>query len=295
MYEILDLLEGFWRQVANSSQSIRGGQEIAVGEQIVGFLEATDEEVTVRNAGSNITYQYYFCPPGLAVELALKGAIPDIPEWSKQLAVFYAINQVDGVDHSDKIDELLDIAEEAGHDCDGIRHFAEFEFGKLGKPASKIELPDKNELDEAVAEFRAESSYENIRKLTQGMAGMYSEFLMQIDSPNFQQHVAFLEEARKLAIAGGEASKVEDAILEMDVYAKIDAADLLCESFIEIAKGKLTELQARDLVERAIAFLKSNFGKSADARDRKTLATSLLKIANANQMLDVIRRLNQLD
>ncbi len=294
-YEIVDLLEGFWRQVSNSSQAIRGGQEIVVGEQIVGFLEANAESVTVRNAGSNITYQYYFCPPGLAVELALQGAIPDIPEWSKQLAAFYAINQFDGVDHADKIEELLKVAEDAEHDCKGIRHFATFEFGNIGKPAAKIELPKKGELDKAVAEFRAESNYTDVRKLDQGMAGMHAEFILQIDSPNFEQHVAFLEEARQLAIAGGEASKAEDAVLELDIYAKIEPADLLCESFIEIAKGTLTELQARELMERAITFLKSSSGKSAPLKDRKMLATRLAKIAQSNSMLDAMRRLSQLD
>lgn len=293
--EALRLLDGFWEQVVNSCQNIPGGQEITIGQQVVGFLEADQEKFTVRNSGTNITYEYSFCPPGLAMKLAIQGAIPDIPTWSKQLAAFYAVNQVDGIDHAEKIDELLKIAEDAGHDCDGIRRFAIFDFGNMGLPDSKVDPPEEGELDQAVAEFREESSYKEIKKLTPGMAGLYSEFLLQIDSPNFKQHVAFLDEARKLAIYGGEAFKMEDAVLEMGIYANIDVGELMLSSYTELAKGKNTPEQTRQMMEGAIPFLKSSLAQSLDAKPRGQLAKRLLKIAKANNMLDSVRRLNQLD
>lgn len=292
--EILDLIDGFWRQVVASSKSIPGGQEIRIGEQVVGFLEGDDDQVTVRNSGTNITYEYYFCPPGLATSLALQGAIADIPIWSKQLAAFYAVNAVDGIDHRQKIDELLKVAEDAGHDCSGIRHFADFQFGQIGKPEIPVLPPNGETVDEAVAAFRAESNYDDPEKLEPGMAGLHAEFLLQLGSPNFDQQVALLEEARRLAIQGGEASKLEDAILEMEIYAQIDAPDLMCKSLIELTKGKLIPEQRRPFMERSIAFLNSSNGQMADARDRKSLVSRLKKIAQSERMLDATRRLNQI-
>ena len=46
--ETLKLLEGFWVQVANSCCRIPGGQEIKVGQQILGFVEADSQQIILE-------------------------------------------------------------------------------------------------------------------------------------------------------------------------------------------------------------------------------------------------------
>lgn len=293
--EILELVGGFWVQVVASSQEIPGGQEIEIGEQIIALIEADQEKFMVRNAGSNVTYHYHYCPPGLAMALAVQGSIPDVPTWSKQQAAFYAVDQLNGANHRIKIEAFLAIAEEANHDCSGIRRYCEFEFGTVGVPSEKIEIASRDELDEALADFRTENEYTDPKKLDPGVAGMLAEMLLQIESVNFEQHVAFLEEARKLAIRAGEVSKAEDAIVELDHFAEIDLANLMCDSLIDISKAKLTQWQRRALIERGIPFLKSEYGGRAKRKSTLLLAKQLAKIAQLDGMTDAIRRLNQMN
>lgn len=293
--EIYDLIDGFWEQVVASCQAIPGGQEIIASGQTIAFVEADEEKVIVRHAGSNITYEYYFCPPSLAVQLAKQGAIADIPIWNKQLAAFYALNQVDGANYQAQIDKLLNISEEAGHDCAGIRHFADFEFGSIGKPAEKIRMPNRKEFRDGIEEFRNESDYTEIAKLPPGGAAMLAELLFQIDSPNFEQHVIFLEEARKLGVRSGDAAITEDAIIELDNFAKINRSKLTCDSFVQISKNELSPSQRRILMEQAIPFLKSKLAESAKLKSRQQLANELMDIATAYAMTDSARRLTQLN
>jgi len=248
-----------------------------------------------KHAGSNVTYQFAFCPPGLAVALAEQGAVADIPTWNKQLAAFYAVDQViNEKDHAEKIDKLLKESEAAGHDCDGIRHYSEFSFGAIGVPTEKIAMPNKRKFKEAIAEFRDQNQYDDPAGISPGTALMLSELLLQIDSPNFEQHVALLEEARRIAIQMGDASAAEDAILELANYAKIDQANLTCETYLEMANGPLTSQQRRTLCERAIPFLKSKLANDAKVRTRQNLIKNLDEFATAYNMVDIGRRVAQI-
>jgi hypothetical protein len=293
--EIHDLVEGFWEQVVASCQDIPGSQEIEASGQKIAYLDADESQVIVRHAGSNVTYEYEFCPPSLAVALATQGAIADIPTWDKQLAAFYAVDQVaNGKDHHKKIDKLLSEAESAGHDCDGIRNFASFSFDEIGVPDKKIEMPNKREFKTIIAEFRKENQYENPDKVSPGTGIMIADLLLQIDSPNFEQHVALLEESRRIGVQIGEASYAEDAIIELSKYADIDEANLTCDSFLQIAKSQLTSRKRRMLCERAISFLKSDLAGEAKLRTRQSLAKKISEFASAYNMVDISRRINQI-
>jgi hypothetical protein len=156
-------------------------------------------------------------------------------------------------------------------------------------------MPNKKSFNEGIAEVRAENDYTDIAKLSPGTAGMLAELLLQIDSQNFEQHVILLEEARRLGIRGGEAAIVEDAIIELDNFAQIDRADLMCDSFIELASSELTTSQRRSLMEQAIPFLKSKLADSAKPKSREKLLIQLTDIATAYGMTDAARRINQLN
>jgi len=115
--KLMSPVDGFWEQVRKSADSIPGGQEIVIGSQRLGFVEAKPQSIIIRRSGASIEYQYSFCPPGLAVAIAEQEAVEDIPTWNIQKAAFYIVDQLSGLDHSRRINEFLEIAEEAGHDC----------------------------------------------------------------------------------------------------------------------------------------------------------------------------------
>ena len=104
-----------------------------------------------------------------------------------------------------------------------------------------------------------------------------------------------LEEARLLAIQAGSASLAEDAIYELDVFGKIDRTKVTFDTFGNISKQKLESSQARQLVERAIVFLKSGAGESVKEKLRNRLRERLLKHAQRYEMQDALRRLKQME
>ncbi|MEM7785622.1 MAG: hypothetical protein AAF623_19905, partial [Planctomycetota bacterium] len=291
--KILDLIDGFWGQVVQSAQKIPGGQEIQVGEQIVGFLEADNDKFIIRNSGVNTTYHYYFTPPGLAVKLANQGAIKSIPKWSMQQAAFYAINQTEEKSYSDQIDELIAVAEDAGRDCDFIHFFSEFDFEQLAKPNKRIKFPNKQTRNEWLTEVRKDLGYANPRSIDARSGSSYAEVLLALEPENVEQRVSVLEEARVLAMRAGDAPRVEDALLELRALSDVDYPAVCCESYTSMAKRKLDSQQTRALLEIAIPFLKSPTGRKAPKNQWEQLGKALESLAQSAGLVDCVRRLAQ--
>ena len=293
--EAYDLIDGFWSQVIASSTAISGGQELNAANQIVSFVEADQDKVILRNAGSNITYQYSFCPPALAVVLAQQGSIKDIPTWNTQLAAFYALNQTGGVNYKNQIDTLLREAEAAGHSCDSLRHFANFDFSALAKPVKKVEFPNKKAQLDGILSFRTEQEYKAVSDLSPGRAVMAAQALEDRLSNDVEQDVIFLEEIRKLGVRSGDALIVDDAVGELDRLSSVNGGNLICESYLEMANSELSISQRRGLMEVAIPYLKSNFSRKSKLKLRQDLVGALMKLAQAYGMVDSSRRLDQVE
>jgi len=293
--KLMSHVDGFWEQVRKSADSIPGGQEIIIVSQSVGFVEAKPQSIIIRRSGSNIEYQYLFCPPGLAVAIAEQGAVEDIPTWNIQKAAFYIVDQLGGLDHGRRINEFLEIAEEAGHDCGDLRRLGKFEFGSLGRPAEKAKLASKSEPVSAVELFREQHDYKSPRQLSRGNAYSLAELLFKSDSPDAEQRLGLLEEARLLAIQAGAASLAEDTIYELDLIGEIEAADLSCETFIRICSQRLQADQVRQLMERSIGCLNSSSAQSVKPKIRAKLKERLQKLAARFQMPDAARRLKQIE
>lgn len=293
--EIYDLCDGFWAQVISSSTEILGGQELEVSKQIISLVESDQDKVIVRNAGSNITYEYSFLPPQLAVVLAKQGSIKDIPTWNKQLAAFYAVNQVDGKDYRAQIERLLTESEAAGHSCDGIRHFSRFGFDSLGKVQRKVKFPNKKAQQEGISSFRMEQEYESVSDLSSGRALMAAQALEDRLTNDVAQDVIFLEEIRKLGIRSGDPGTVVDAISELGNLSLVNVSNLLCESYLEMADSELSVSQRRSLMEVAIPYLKSELGQKSKLKPREQLVGALMKLAQVYGMADSARRLDQVE
>ena len=293
--EIYELFDGFWEQVVSSSSEIPGGQELEVSNQILGLVESDQEKVIVRNAGSNITYQYSFLPPQLAVVLAKQGSIKDIPTWNKQLAAFYAVNQVDGKSYASQIDVLLKESEAAGHSCQGIRHFAGFDFDVFEQVDQKVPFPNKKAQQDGVSSFRAEQEYETVTELTSGRALMAAQALEDQLTDDVALNVVFLEEIRKLGMRSGDSGIVDDAIREIGNLSQVNVANLWCDSYLVMADSELSVSQRRGLMEVAIPFLKSDLGQKSKLKTREQLVQALSKLAQVYGMADAARRLNQVE
>ena len=289
-------IDGFWNQVKKSASSIPGGSEIVVGTQKAGFVESKPQSVILRRMGSNIEYNYSFCPPGLAMAIAERGAIEDIPTWNLQKAAFCSIDQLCGADHSRMIDEFVAVAQEAGHNCGDILRLSPLDLDGIGRPDNKLPAAfSKKELHPAVELFREQQDYSEPKKLDESIAQQHAETLFNREDDDTSQRLAVLEEARLLAIRAGAASLAEDAIYEMDVFGKVDRAEVTCDTFNAISKRKLESFQARQLLERAIGFLNSSLAESANSKSKKRLKDRLLTHAERYAMEDALRRLKQIE
>lgn len=288
-------IDGFWKQVRLSANSIPGGSEIVVGTQIAGFVESKPDSVILRRMGANIEYNYSFCPPGLAMAIAERGAIEDIPTWNLQKAAFCALDQLGGADHSRIIDGSIAIAEDAGHNCSDILRLTPLDLDGLGRPESKLEPVSESELHPAIELFREQREYSEPKNLDQSVALQLAETLFNRKEDNASQRLADLQEARFLAIRAGAASLAEDVIYEMQIFGEIDRAEVTCGTFDRISKQKLESSQARQLMERAIGFLNSELAESANPKRRQRLKDRLVKHAERYEMEDALRRLKQIE
>ena len=287
-------IEGFWDQVKKSADSISGGTEIAVGSQIASFLESKPESVILRRMGANIEYSYSFCPSGLAVVLAERGMIEDIPTWNMQKAAFTSIDQMRGINHSAIVDKYLAIAEDAGHDCSYLRRIKTLNID-IGRPENKLEPASEKDLHPATDSFRKTHDYREPKKLDKNKAlELAGELFIQTET-DVEQRLALLEEVRLLAIQAGSASIAEDAIYEIEVFGEINRGQVTCKTFENIARKKLEPLEARQLIERAIGFLKSELATSAKKNSRFRLKDRLFEHAERHEMHDALRRLKQIE
>lgn len=285
------LLEGFWAQVKSSCRPLVTGDEVKIGEQVLGFVEANSEGVILRNAGSNIFYGFEFMPPGIAVTLAEKGAIEDIPTWRLQLAAFYCMYVEKNPDYQKKIDDLISQSEADGHDGALLREYLNTDFSKMGKEIVKQPLPAAAEIQSQLQEFEETHGKLDPKRARPSEAEMLANTLLTEVPQEPKLQIAYLEQARQLAIRSGNAYLLEDIVLELDLLANIETAEVIVESMLELSELKLNEDQARVLMETAIPYLKSG---AAIVPSAKKLATQLYKIAERAGFVDSQRRLSQL-
>ncbi|MHB1033886.1 MAG: hypothetical protein ACYC35_03765 [Pirellulales bacterium] len=65
-----DYLDGFWEAVRKAIRSLKGSEEIEVGQTTVIVVEVRGETLTIRTAGQNLSYTALKMPSGLAFALA---------------------------------------------------------------------------------------------------------------------------------------------------------------------------------------------------------------------------------
>ncbi len=288
------LLDGFWAQVVSSSLAMAGGQEISLNDQIVGFVDGTEDYVILRVAGSNINYRYEFLPPGLAVKIAEMGAINDVPSWRLFLAAFLALQNDPQERHAERIEELITQSVADGHDDTLFREFLNDDFSNIAGTA-KLELPSDAEISVLLQDFQTAEKSQNPTQVKPQLASRLANRLMTMIPDSQARAIAYAHHARELASQAGDAFLVEDAISVLADRVDIDRGELLLASMLELSKNRLDATQTRNLVETAIPVLKSIPVNSESKQKIKDLAQRLNGLAETHQFLDAQRRLSQLN
>ena len=290
----VELLDGFWAQVVSSSLAMSGGQEISLNEQIVGFVEGTEDYVILRVAGSNINYRYEFLPPGLAVKIAEMGAINDVPSWRMFLATFLTL-QIDPQErHAERIEELITQSVADGHDDTLLREFLNDDFSDIAVK-TKLILPSQAEISVLLQDFQTAENSRNPTQVKPQLASRLANRLITMVPDSQARAIAYAFHARELASQAGDAFLVEDAISVLADRVDIDRVELLLASMLELSKNRLDATQSRNLIETAIPVLKSIPVNSENKQKIKDLAQRLNGLAETHQFLDAQRRLSQLD
>ena len=296
---IKQLLEGFWRQVMSSIPEIPGGQSIDIGSQTIAFVEGQIEQepryIILRVGGENIRYAIEHLPAGIAKAIAEQGSKQDLPTWRMQRAAFYAVHR-----HLDpKYKELaMDSAAQAaadGHDEQPIVEVVHFEMDSFGVPDEKIELPDEETAQDEMNELVSRLGINDIRRMRPEQALPMIDSLVSdsIATEDPDKRVIRLMAAYYAARQSKDAYAVSDVLDEMELWSKFPKEDLLVDAMVQIGRNvkTLNANQARRFCEVIIRFAKQSIDRSV----RKAMIGRAQKAANHHQMLDLQRRLKQLE
>jgi hypothetical protein len=165
------------------------------------------------------------------------------------------------------------------------------DFSKLGKSIAKQSLLSASQIQSQMQDFEEAHGKLDPKRARPSEAELLATTLLTEVPQEPKLQIAYLEQARQLAIRSGNAFLLEDIVLELDLLAKIETAEVLVESMLELSEQKLTENQARHLMETAIPYLKAGAAKVSNG---KKLANQLYKIAERAGFVDSQRRLSQL-
>ncbi|MEL7496292.1 MAG: hypothetical protein AAFN77_01690 [Planctomycetota bacterium] len=295
--KVAQTLDQFWRRVIQSSQAVVGNRQLDIRGQMLGFVEADENSVTLRNAGTNIRYEYFYLPPALAVELVATGDIDNTVLWSRELASFYAVNsQVEG-QFQNKIEQLIRVAEDGNADCQFINDYLEHKFAKTStKSSDEILEPQEllKKVPDWIVELRKKFDYRSSKTIPLQDAAKVAQALWDYPTETVEDELVLLHELLPISIRSGNASLVEDVVLEMHQIASVDSGRLLENAIAKMLTTKMTKFQKRVLYERAIAFFAGSVRVSIESEPSVSLLGKLSKQASLDNLPDVVRRLSQL-
>ena len=283
-------LEGFWEQVARSSQKVTGGELEPEPGVFIGFVEGRANDVVLR-FGENVAIPYRSLRPGLAMKLAPLKAIPNVPAWRIQDAAFRLIHSNGSDESKAKIDELLAASEAEQYDTSAVREFmnttAVFEFPKTTTTA--VTEQQMSEMTRTLVDGK----YENISELKPRMARRHAQSIMAtvFDDPKMQ--VVALNETVNLAQQSGDGFLMIDAIDELAKLNDFDSATRKLEGFTKIVKKQPQGVNARLAGEAFFEFLKSEDAKALPTKKLTILNQQMLKMVTSNGLDDLRRLITQ--
>lgn len=294
--DIAKYYQKFWDRVNKSSNAIVGNRVIEVGEQMLGFVEADDRGVLLRNEGINIRYDFVFLPSGLAVALVESGDIDNTALWNLELATVYAIHRETPFSYSAKINECLSSAEAGGYDVQFVHDFLDAQFEFLGPVDDKKEYQQVIKgTSPSIESFRKSSDYVSVDRLPQSRLNPIANDLWNLATESTEDEILVMHELLEVSIQAGDVLRADDAINQLSRVATCDEAALRCRVYRELGKNIGTDFQSRMLVESGIRVLLSIKSSSKKIKDADRLFLELQQVAKRFRWMDVVRRLDQLN
>ena len=290
-------LRGFWQQVETSGKENDG--DIAIREDFITVVEASDDYIIIRRRGSNLRYKYLELPAGLAMALGESGAQEDVPQWNIQKAAFYAVNRQVDLKYRDRAMEFVLLAERDGHDMAYMRNYLAFDWTDVGRPEGSPEQLDRAVQKKLIREMKEEWEIANridslaADECEESLSRLLSE-MDQFKEDEDSKRAAICELSRLLAVQAGLVDLALELVDEQRVWAQFDVMELKVETMNDLAGQKLNSANARLCVESYLRFRAADLGDVAAGTKIRKLHDRMTELATREGFSDLVRNLAQL-
>jgi hypothetical protein len=251
--EAIGLAESFWKQVVSSCRMLKTG-EIRFGDETAMFIESTDQFVVLKLKGILVRAHLVYLPKSVAIELAERGKIEDVPRWRLQKSVALMLDATQAVESQQLIRELLSESAKDGHDTANLEWLLERRV-EQAKTRTRQKSPDTESLAVAV---KALSERIPDKQLAQNNMAGRNLVIQQLqtlirDEPEANIRFAALERARKHAIKKGDLIICRQLLVRQDAEFEIDLDELWREAVEQMTDHMQSPQQAELLCEAMIA------------------------------------------
>ncbi len=310
--ETSNQLRAFWEHFATSCEQ-HPDRQIVVGEKVVGLVEARPNEVILRIAGTNRTYEHRFVPPGLIMAIADRVADPNDGSYHLKKAAYYISQLSERPTFSERVDELLTKGEAAGEDVSKLRLMAAIKFWELGESVSKSERA-KYKTDRALSDgvketfnlktpkrTRPPQAFELMRQIFHAAAEQSDGTHFGLsDQPDAQEkrkrRMLMLETAREYGIRGGYTPATLDIVNEICSISDADRDSLLFKTLKNLSNTAGLDSEHAKLYCDEILKVVRNSSSPYSARELKELCIAGIKVAERQNLgafgLQLVNRLN---
>jgi hypothetical protein len=286
--QCLQAIRGFWAQVRESSNQLRGGEQIQVGENTIAFVDAAGDFVVVRSQGRNIRFRFLNLPASLAIAMAESTNRADEPTWRIYKAAIYAAQPADEDAHNARALDLIRLSENDGHDCQGIRTFLDFDNVRFGLPPTRIPSSSENAVDDALQQFKSELNITNLDQVLDPRKTLERIWERLPDLDDSIQRVALLNLVSSLAVHNGDVVQALAAIDEIAIWSELDVIRAKTQTLAKFEIEDLNETNARLFVELAIQMVRRKSEAATTDRATKTILSGAKKLASKYEFTDLM-------
>jgi hypothetical protein len=292
--EAIGLSEGFWKQVVSSCRTLKTG-EIRFGDDIAMFVESTDQFVVLKLKGVLVKVQLAYLPKSVAIELAERGKINDIPSWRLQKSVVLMSQPVEAAKNQQAIRDLLGESARDGHETSNLEWLLQRRLEEA-TPSSRRQPPD--EAAKAAAIKKLNEKIPDKQLAQNNMAGR-NVVIQQLQAHIRQEQEAdirfvAMERARKQTIKKADLVQCRQFVEQLGSEFEIDLEGLWLQSLEEMTDHVQSPQQAEVVCEAMIAaygFGWPSFEAGSASEQKLSSAEELARKYELKMTVDRIRYL----
>jgi hypothetical protein len=251
--EAIGLSEGFWKQVVSSCRMLKTG-EIRFGDDIAMFVESTDQFVVLKLKGILVKVHLAYLPKSVAIELAERGKINDIPSWRLQKSVALMLSSVEAAKNEQAIRDLLGESARDGHEISNLEWLLQRRLEEV-TPSSRRPPPDDAAKAAAITKLNEKIPDKQIAQ--NNMAGR-NVIIQQLQAHVREEQDAdvrfvALERARKQTVKKADLVLCRQFLERLGAEFEIDLEKLWLESLEEMTDYVQSPQQAEVVCEAMVA------------------------------------------